>query len=103
MIFQESFQATMLFLKYHTALMMTYNASHAVQSPLSVTKATEVSFDVLGDDTEELVKGRLPNVTAVHVANNVCFFGPSWNCAVFFSFYSWVASFSSGVADYANL
>lgn len=58
--------------------MVAYHQSHAVKPSLTVTKTTEVSFDVIKDDLKVLVKCRFPSVTALLVANNMFFLATNY-------------------------
>lgn len=78
--------------------MIAYNESNAVHSPLSVTKTSIVPLDILWDNLKDLVRGRFPYVTAVHVANNVCFFGTNYAVGM-----SVCSGSTAGLPDFAEM
>lgn len=57
---------------------MHLHDSNVTKSSLSVTTTSQVSVDVLKDGIKDLVQHRYPQVTVVHIANDVHFSGTNY-------------------------
>nr|XP_023651070.1 uncharacterized protein LOC111835233 isoform X1 [Paramormyrops kingsleyae]XP_023651071.1 uncharacterized protein LOC111835233 isoform X1 [Paramormyrops kingsleyae] len=74
-----------------------YDSDHA-KPAISVTSMTKVPLEVLDKGIKETVKEQFPNVTAVHVANKIEYFGTMYSVGMMLAYGS-----TGGLADFAEI